>query len=42
MSLGTRVQITINMGLHVFQWQPFTLIQVRVTHEVNNMPVALI
>jgi len=27
-SLSTRVQVPVNMSLHVFQWWPFTLTQV--------------
>jgi len=27
-SPSTRIRVTINTSLHVFQWRPFTLIQV--------------
>jgi len=29
MSPGSHVRVIVNMNLHVFQWQPFTLIQVQ-------------
>ena len=34
--MGIRVRVRINMNLHVFQWQPFTLIQVHYKFDFHS------
>jgi len=39
MSTSTCLQVSVNMNLHVFQWQPFTFIRVQVTGKANDMQI---